>query len=1189
MAEQPPGSLLHHLRHLVGSVPEAALTDSQLLKQFVDERDEAAVEVLVRRHGPLVFGVCRRVLRNVHAAEDAFQATFLILTRKAPSLMCRERLGSWLYKIAYRVALRARANDMRRQQHETQAARRHAAEVCGGSRSGDLVVALEEELQRLPARHRDPLVLCYFQGKTNQEAAQALGCPEGSISARLSQARERLRKCLTRRGCVMSAAGLAALLGTAAAEAVVPLPLLTNTIATALWFARENAFSAATVSVEAVALARGAVRTMFLHKLQLAAGVLLAAAMLGTGATMWLRGATQTSGPVQERAERPGASPADVAEVAEQGLPAGAVARMGLTRLRHGDAVSVAAYLPDGKNLVTAGRDKTVRLWDLNTGQEIRRFHWDEGENAGKLDRAEEDIVSKRLQQFWDDTARSCQAAVSADGKLVAGSRGSEVCLWETATGKQLHQFDTGQKRLLQLVFAADGKRLLSLGAGGATAIWDVATAKCIRRSPGKSLPQYLGGIIQVSMHNIVVSPNLKYVASTRRDDNGTDWVDIKDLSTDQPTPRIQSAHGLTLAFSADDKTVYWQRSDQDCVVVADVASGREQRVLKSVGINGSQTSIDVILALAVSRDGQRLAASWMSHTIEVWDLKSGKSILPVGKATPDQYDQQSTNFFDYLVRPALAFSPDGKKLVASLGGALVRQFDCDTGTEVPAPDAGQRGPVSTLVLSTEGQTLWTHSPGDPIRYWNWRTGRKTGQREVPATASHVALAADGRFAYAVGPEYTLASADGKQVRKIHAENSQLDAFAMSPDGAFLATRGHLKRNIQLWDTTTLKIAHVLGRAGDNPPGGAVTETTGVLTPGIVFSPDGRWLAAAGPNWQLCVWNVAKGSLLWELPLPVGQAIARFAFSQNSRVLAAVQADRTVVLYEVVSGTQRVRLGDPDVKHRRVYLTDGSRSVADVQMRSQAPVCLAFSPDSRYLAVAQETPEIHLWDIGAGRELGRLTGNQGGVVSLLFTAEGKHLVSGSTDTSALTWDLTRLLRSNSSSSAELSKGILEEQWTDLAARDAPRAFAAIRKLGATPSQALGLFRERVRPATPADPHQLAGLLANLDSDRFALRRQAQAELEALGDLAEPALRKALAGDCSLELRQRLEQLLDKLAGQAPVAGKLRDLRAVELLEWIGGSEARQLLQVLAEGAPQARLTQEARSAIRRLTKASTTS
>jgi hypothetical protein len=161
---------------------------------------------------------------------------------------------------------------------------------------------------------------------------------------------------------------------------------------------------------------------------------------------------------------------------------------------------------------------------------------------------------------------------------------------------------------------------------------------------------------------------------------------------------------------------------------------------------------------------------------------------------------------------------------------------------------------------------------------------------------------------------------------------------------------------------------------------------------------------------------------------------------------------------------------------------------------------------------------------------------------------------------------------------------LDALWTDLAGKDAARAFDAIRKLSASPDQAVTLLTGRVRPATAADPKRLARLLGDLDSDRFEVRRQAQSELAGLGELAEPALRKALAGDPSLEVRQRVEQLLNNLSGQIPQAGQLGEMRAVELLELMGSSQARRLLQALAEGAPEARLTREARSAIRRLTR-----
>ncbi|HEX5271141.1 MAG TPA: sigma-70 family RNA polymerase sigma factor, partial [Gemmataceae bacterium] len=750
MAEPHPNPLLQHLRHLIGGVPEAAMTDGQLLERFAAHRDETAVEVLVRRHGPLVFGVCRRVLHNVQSAEDAFQATFLILARKAPSLVRHERLGSWLYKIAYRLALRARANEVRRQQREARAARNRPGPASHATSPGDLIVALEEELQRLPARHRGPLVLCYLEGKTNQEAAQVLRCPPGSMSARLARARERLRAGLARRGVVAPAAGIAGLLAGAAAEAAVPLPLLSNTVRAALWFASAEAGCASAVSGQAVALARGAFRTMFLNKLKVAAAVLLAAAMLGTGATMLLRAAPPPvpPAPPQPREERPGRD-----ESADGRLPDGAVARMGSTRLRHGDAASFAAYTPDGKALVTAGRDRMVRLWDLATGKEVRRFAWDEGERDGKLEPSEDGATQRRERQYWDDTARSCQAALSADGKTVAASRGGAVCLWEAAGGKKLCRFQTGQKRLLQLAFAADGKSLLTLGPGQATAVWDVATGKCVRSSAGEPVPLFFAPLGLIETHNALVSPGLKHLAFCEQDKYGTHWIRIRDLESGKERPGIKASPGtMAMAFSADDKTLVFENPAAG-VVVADVTTGRELRRLKSAGHNDSRTSEDSALAIALSPDGKRLAISWMSNTIELWDLTSGKQTLPVGKVTSAQYEQHSTNWWNLLVRPALAFSPDGKKLVASLGGATIRQFQADTGAEISGPGTGHRAPVSTLAMSADGRTLWTYSPGDPARSWDWRTGKETGQREPPAGATQAAFAAAGRLAFVAGHE----------------------------------------------------------------------------------------------------------------------------------------------------------------------------------------------------------------------------------------------------------------------------------------------------------------------------------------------------------------------------------------------------------------------------------------------------
>jgi RNA polymerase sigma factor (sigma-70 family) len=288
MTEAHPDPLVHHLRHLIGGVSAAAMTDGQLLERFLANRDETAVEVLVRRYGPLVLGVCRRVLHNAHSAEDAFQATFLVLLRKARSLDRARPLGSWLYTVAYRLALRARANELRRLRSEEQVARSLPVDGQAAAPT-DLVVALEEELHRLPEKHRAILLLCYFEGKTNEQAAQLLGCPRGSMAARLDQARERLRECLARRGFVAGTAAIAAALTAASSQAAVPLPLVDSTVRAAVWFAGEGACRVAPASTAAVALARGALRATFLNRVKVAGALLLAVALLGTPATMLLK------------------------------------------------------------------------------------------------------------------------------------------------------------------------------------------------------------------------------------------------------------------------------------------------------------------------------------------------------------------------------------------------------------------------------------------------------------------------------------------------------------------------------------------------------------------------------------------------------------------------------------------------------------------------------------------------------------------------------------------------------------------------------------------------------------------------------------------------------------------------------------------------------------------------------------
>jgi RNA polymerase sigma factor (sigma-70 family) len=211
MATAQLDGFLRHLRKIAIPREMDILPDGQLLRQFVEQRDEAAFTALLRRHGPMVLGVCRQVLRDTHAAEDAFQATFLVLLHKAPSITRPELLGNWLYGVAYFTARNAHTSWARRRRREQRATERRSSSSFATERHAGELQPLLEELARLPERYRQPVVLCDLQGRTRKEAACRIGCPEGTVSSRLARAHALLRRRLARRGFALSGAGLLAL------------------------------------------------------------------------------------------------------------------------------------------------------------------------------------------------------------------------------------------------------------------------------------------------------------------------------------------------------------------------------------------------------------------------------------------------------------------------------------------------------------------------------------------------------------------------------------------------------------------------------------------------------------------------------------------------------------------------------------------------------------------------------------------------------------------------------------------------------------------------------------------------------------------------------------------------------------------------------------------------------------------
>jgi RNA polymerase sigma factor (sigma-70 family) len=255
-----------HILHQLG--------DAHLLERFAARRSEGAFAVLVERHGPLVHSVCRRILNDAHDAEDAFQATFLILARKAHTIQKHQSLASWLYKVAYRIALRARADISRRRTQEKEAVQTTPPPTPAEAAQRELGKMLDEEVQRLPEKYRAPVTLCYLQGRTNEEAAEQLSCPTGTLKVRLMRARDLLRKRLARRGVGLTLVGLTALLLQNAAHAAAPAALVNATV---------SAATSGGASASVAGLVKGTLAWMCLTKLKVAAALLLTV-LIGTTA-----------------------------------------------------------------------------------------------------------------------------------------------------------------------------------------------------------------------------------------------------------------------------------------------------------------------------------------------------------------------------------------------------------------------------------------------------------------------------------------------------------------------------------------------------------------------------------------------------------------------------------------------------------------------------------------------------------------------------------------------------------------------------------------------------------------------------------------------------------------------------------------------------------------------------------------
>jgi WD40 repeat protein len=778
------------------------------------------------------------------------------------------------------------------------------------------------------------------------------------------------------------------------------------------------------------------------------------------------------------------------------------------------------AWSPDGRALATAGWDGTVRLWGPATGRELRRF--------------------------TGHTSAVMCAAVSPDGKtLVSGGNGGDpgnVRVWEVATGKEQFALKAHGGSVVEAVAVSpDGKTFASGGGGNGArtlTLRELATGKVLRD---------LGGDDGYTVHSVAFSPDGKVLAAgylTRG------WFGA-------PPVRPPASGGVARLF--------------------DVRTGKELHTLKGHG-NG-------VRSVAFAPDGKHLVTGSHDGTVRVWDTATGKELLkitvPRGKRPEGAKDKTDVDRGGVY---AVAFSGDGKAVASGDYDGMVYLWEAATGRRLHTL-AGHGREVSGLAFSPDGTTLASASWDNSLRLWDVASGKARHDfRGHAGAVNAVAVAPDGRLAATAAGDCTVrlwAPATGHELRVLRGHTGWMYGVAVSAEGKVASCSSD--GTVRLWDAVTGREVRCLAA-----PGGRSVS--------VAFSPDGKVLAAASwwhgrDDGTVVLWDAATGHEVRRLAGPQ-RGCGHLSFSPAGRLVAAVGFEQAIV-WEAATGREARRfevwgwfalapggraVGLGKDKAVRVWDVATGRELARFGELGDTGMAFALSPDGRTLAVARRGGQVGLWEVATGKERRRFQAHAAEVAALAFTPDGQALLSGSEDTTTLVWGVTLPERAPAGA---LSDKSLRRLWDDLAAEDGARSWQAVCVLAASPGESVPFLRARLRPVAAADPRQVAGLIADLDSDRFESRRRAAEELEKLGELAAPALRKALTAP-SAEVRRKAAVLLAKVDSLSPSQERLRMLRAVEALEHAGTPEARSLLEALSRGAAGARLTREARLSLERL-------